>query len=443
MMAPQAAPPASDRSILPPPDATPTPTTVHHVRFNAVVHTIDAGFFGMALGFGSFVTVLPLFLDTVSDSPLVLGTIALLHPFGWHLPQILTAERSTRLTRFMPSALALTLHERIPFLGLAVLAAVAPTLPPLAVILSAYGLVLWIGIGGGLTATYFQSLVGKIMPPQLRGAFYGAKTSAANLGLAAGALIAGRVLESSAGTEAAAGFARCFLLAALATGLSWAFLALTREESSPPRQPAAAGAFNRTLQAIVRHDGNFRWYVAARMMTQLAMMPVAFLTVYAVHRHAAGLPAVGVLTAAFALTQTVGNPILGALGDKVGHRTVMAAGMAAATGAAMVAIGAPSLGWYALAYVLAGLANVAAWTMPLAMILGFGGTETRPAYIGLGNTLVAPSILAAPLLGGWIATVWSYEATFAVAAIAGAAAALLLGFKLRDPGADAALIGAT
>jgi MFS family permease len=90
----------------------------------------------------------------------------------------------------------------------------------------------------------------------------------------------------------------------------------------------------------------------------------------------------------------------------------MAIGMIAAAVSAGVAIWAPSVGWYYIVYALAGIANVAVWTIAMAMILEFGEEQEKPAYIGLSNTLIAPTAFIIPLLAGWLADYAGYSANY-------------------------------
>lgn len=410
------------------------------MRHNFTVHTIDAGFFGLALGVASFVSVLPLFLATFTDSPLAIGLIASIQPLGWHLPQLLTADRVNRLRRYMPMILRATTMERVPFFLLAGLAWASPRLPAAATVLLTYALVLWIGIGGGLTSTPFQALVAKIIPRSRQGAFYGLKTGAANLMLAIGAVAAGAILGRWPG---GAGFALCFVLAGLATGVSWAFLAWTREADAEPVVRLASGQAPERLRAragrILASDVNFRWFLVARTAAQTTVMASAYYTVYAIQRFGAGPATAGYLTAAFALAQTVGNPLMGWLGDHWGHRRTMALGMLAGAAGAGVALAAPSASWLFAAFVLTGIANVAAFTLPLALNLRFGAPDQRTAYIGLSSSLTAPSIVLAPMVGGWLAGAAGFRAAFAVAAAGGLVAAAVLLARVREPRHEVAL----
>ncbi|HEX9091798.1 MAG TPA: MFS transporter [Anaerolineales bacterium] len=132
------------------------------------------------------------------------------------------------------------------------------------------------------------------------------------------------------------------------------------------------------------------------------------------------------------VVQTIFNPIMGWLGDKWSHRGVMVLGMLAAALSAGVALWAPSVGWFYLAYSLAGIAYVAVWTIAMTMTLDFGQEHEKPSYIGLANTLIAPTAFILPLLGGWLADNAGYHATFLATSIGAIATVLVLSFVLRD-----------
>jgi hypothetical protein len=99
-------------------------------RFNFIVNVLDGGFFGSAIGFASFITVIPLFVDTMTDSALLIGLIPAIHSVGWQLPQLFTANRVARLRRYKPMVLFMTIHERLPFFGLGLVAWLLPSLGP-------------------------------------------------------------------------------------------------------------------------------------------------------------------------------------------------------------------------------------------------------------------------------------------------------------------------
>src|SRR3990172_3228605 len=104
--------------------------TRKHLRYNVTVNLMDGGFFGLAIGFGSFGTILPLFVASMTDSATLIGLVPAIHAAGWLLPQLFTANFTARLRRYKRTVLMLTTHERLPFLGLAIVALLLPRIGP-------------------------------------------------------------------------------------------------------------------------------------------------------------------------------------------------------------------------------------------------------------------------------------------------------------------------
>src|SRR5574338_898720 len=113
--------------------------TRKHLRYNIIVNLLDGGFFGIALGFGSFGTILPLFVASMTNSATLIGLVPAIHTAGWLLPQLFTAGYTSRLRRYKRTVLLSTIHERIPFLGFAIVALLLPR----------------IGVQAGLILTFF------------------------------------------------------------------------------------------------------------------------------------------------------------------------------------------------------------------------------------------------------------------------------------------------
>jgi MFS family permease len=402
-----------------------------HFRYNFAVGVMDGAFFGFALGFASFVTVLPLFVSTMTDSAILIGLIPAIHSMGWQLPQLFTAHRVTRLTRYKPMVILRTIHERLPFLGLAAVAWFLPALGREVALVLTFGLLTWQGLGGGFTATAWQSMIGKIIPGKRRGIFFGTQSAAANFLASGGAVLAGILLER---LDSPLDLTTCFLLASVSMAVSWIFLAKTRE---PDRPPAGANEnrpdFWSSVGTILKRDVNFRWFLAARVLSPMATVAFAFYTIYAVRYYGMSEGTAGLVTGVYAATQTAANPIMGWVGDRWSHRTVIEVGALAAAISASLAWWAPDMTWFYLVFILAGIANIGFWTIGITLTLEFGTEAERPAYIGLANTLVAPSTILAPLVGGWLADSAGYPAAFLASAVSGLLTALILHVMVQDP----------
>src|ERR671919_1386848 len=196
--------------------------TRKHLRYNVTVNLLDGGLFGVAVGFASFGTILPLFVATMTDSATLIGLVPAIHAAGWLLPQLFTATHTARLRRYKRTVLMMTIHERIPFLGFAIVALLLPQIGLQAGLLITFFFLIWQGLGGGFTANAWTSMISKIIPPESRGTFFGTQAAVANLCISGAAVGAGYLLN---GLDSPFDFTACFLIASVFFTLSWFALA--------------------------------------------------------------------------------------------------------------------------------------------------------------------------------------------------------------------------
>ena len=402
-----------------------------HLRFNLTVNLMDGGFFGLGWGFGSIGTIIPLFVSHMTTSALLIGLIPSIHAVGWQLPQLFMANSVSRLRRYKPMVMLMTIQERLPYLGLALVALFLAKLGNTFALVLTFGLLVWQGLGAGFTANAWQSMIAKIIPSDLRGTFFGAQAAIANILMSIAAIAAGYILDR---IHAPFNFTLCFLLTVVGLVLSYISMGLIREpvdqeKSIPEHQPSP---WKGGLE-LLRRDRNFSAYLVIRALSQIATMGFAFYIVYGLLHFGMNDLTAGFLTAALTISSTIANAAMGWLGDRFGHRAMLIAGSVAVTLSSLIAWGAPSIGWLYPVFILSGLANVAIWTIGMAITVEFGDEATRPTYIGLSNTLVAPFTIIAPLIGGWIAETAGFQTTFMVSAIGGLVTAVLLFWLVRDP----------
>jgi len=402
-----------------------------HLRYNITVGMIDGGMFGVALGFASFGTILPLFVASMTDSATLIGLVPAIHAAGWLLPQLFTASHTSRLRRYKRTVLKLTIHERLPFLGFAIVALLLPKIGLQAGLILTFLLLTWQGLGGGFTANPWVSMISKIIPSEYRGTFFGTQAAVANLFISGAAIGAGYLLNYYV---APFNFAVCFFIAVTFFTISWVFLASTREPTDNEKiidehpTPFWQGA-----SRILKRDTNFNWFLIARTLSQFATMGFAFYIVYALRHFQMDEITAGFLTATLTISQTVANAGMGWLGDKIGHRAMLIIGAAAATLSSFLAWIAPSLTWFFPIFVLTGFANVSIWTNGMTMTVDFSGEEERPFYIGLAQTLTAPATMIAPLIGGWVADTQGFGITFALSTILSIVMFAILVFIIKEP----------
>jgi len=402
-----------------------------HLRFNVTAGFVDAGMFGIALGFASFGTILSLFVASMTDSATLIGLVPAIHSAGWLLPQLFTASHTSRLRRYKTTVLINTIHERVPFLGFALVAFFLPKIGLQAGLILTFLLLTWQGLGGGITANAWTSMVSKIIPSEYRGTFFGTQAAVANLFISGAAIWAGYILD---GYASPFDFVVCFLVAAVFFTFSWGALAFTREltdydkviEEHPTPFWEGAGK-------ILKRDVNFNWFLIARTLSQFGTMGFSFYIIYALRRFHMDAITAGYLTADLTFSQMIANAGMGWLGDKFGHRSMLILGAVAAALSSYLAWIAPSLSWFFPIFILSGIANVSIWTNGMTMATTFSGETERPFYIGLAQTLTAPATMIAPILGGWIADTKGFNMTFALSTALSIVMLVILAFIIKEP----------
>ncbi len=383
------------------------------------------------MGFASFTAIIPLFVHHLTDSALLIGLVPAVHNMGWQMPQLFTAGWLSRVRRYKPLTLWLTINERLPFLGLAVVALLVPQFSKTTILTFTFLMLIWQGFGAGFTANPWTNMVSKIMPTDLLGIFFGAQSAAFNGFAGVSAIAAGIILDKIAAPR---NFSICFFMTFVFMAFSYLFLSLTREPESAIRKIQPRAAFWGKSLAILRKDSNFRVFLLVRIISQFAGMAFAFYIIYAVQQYALSDAAAGIMVAMLWIGQVVLSPVMGRLGDRWSHRGVMSLGALGAALSAVLAWMAASSAWFYFVFVLEAVAIVAIWTIPMALSVSFSSNEDeRPLYIGMANTLPAPAAILAPILGGWLADTAGYHFMFLLSAVFGLLMAATLWFAVKDP----------
>lgn len=404
-----------------------------NLRFNYLVNVGDGTFFGLALGITSFTAVLPLFVASFTNSAILIGLIPSLHSLGWQLPQLFTARFTSSLKRLKPVLLAFSIFERLPFLALAFLAFFSSRLSASTVLLLSFSLLIFQGFMGGLAANPWQNMLAKVIPGEIRGTFFGVVNGSSNMMASLGALLSGFLLEK---TFFPNNFAICFLLSFILYLISYTCLGLTREPARQVNeiQPQTLANQKTLIRQILKKDRRFTAFLITRFLYQFGMMALAYYTVFTAKVLQISTLTIGALTATLLIVQVISNPVLGWLSDRWGKRNAFLSGAISAGISAFLAALAQEDWIFFLVFLFMGIANSAYWTIGIAYSLEFGDETEKPTYVGLSNTLVSPSILIAPLMGGWLANMGGYRLTFWISCFFALLTALILVLFERNSG---------
>jgi MFS family permease len=289
----------------------------------------------------------------------------------------------------------------------------------------------WHCLGAGLVIVGWQDMIAKVIPVDRRGRFFGITNFGGTATAILGAVTVKWLLETF---EFPMGYVLSFTAAGVLILISWFFISQTREPAVPSsKPPVSQWAYLRTLPAVIRGDANFTRYLVAQIVISLSTMGVGFLVIYPSQRWNIPDSEAGGYIIALQTGQALANLAFGALADRRGHKLIVEIGTLASVIAFGLAFIAPSPLVFYPVFFLRGASLAALLMSGISIALEFSSPENRPTYIGLANTIPGIASSAAPLLGGWLASVAGYPPLFALSGAIGVLGLILLRWSVREP----------
>jgi MFS family permease len=398
---------------------------------NFTANVADVAFWSVGAACASTASVLPLYLLHLTTNPVLIGLIPAIQFLGWRLPQLFTANLTDQMRRKLPFVLWVSLNERLPLLFLGLFMLLWRGQNPQMTLVIVFALLCWQAVGGGLIATPWQEYIAKIILPHRWGLFFGTGNALGALVGVGGAALSAYLLSHFIFPR---GFAYSYLVAFVFAMLSFAALTFTVEPAVEPSKPRISfSAYFRRLPAVLRADGNFRNYLLVRSFATFCTMGSGFMAVHAVEKFHMGDSAAGIFTAVMLTSTAVLNPILGHYGDRLSHKLILTVSFWMQTVAMVIAALAPNSLIFMAALALRAGADAAGMSSGMTIIFEFCDAQDRPTYIGLGNTLTAPPVVIAPLIGGVLAASVGYQPVFWISAALGLASVFAWQRFVADP----------
>ena len=213
-----------------PPDAGASPFVIKHFKRNFTANFLDIGTYFFGDSFLASYTILPVFVSTLTDSPIIIGLVPAFYEAGWFIPQLFFAPYIRRKAKLMPLVIKLGIMERFSYLFLAVGAFFLPRMNPelgLGLILV---LIIWRSVTAGFYALPWQEVIAKVIPVSHRGRFYGwANMFGKFLGIL-GAAITGLILVKLPYPK---NYSLVFFIGFIVVMLALTFFMLTKEPENP------------------------------------------------------------------------------------------------------------------------------------------------------------------------------------------------------------------
>jgi MFS family permease len=411
-----------------------------HYRRNFVCMAADWVCFVTGTAFVSYSSVIPTFINQMTDFAPMIGLAATLPNGVWLLPQLVAANYVEGRQRKKPWVIAMALVGRPMYFAVALSAFVAGKNHPW--ILLTVFLVVETAFStlDGLGNVAWSDVLGKVIPSQRRGRFYVAAQGLSGLlSLGAGVVVA-HVLGSG-GPPFPENYGLLFGLCSLFLLLSLASFVLVKEpvqEARREREPWRV--YLPRLADLFRQDQQFRLISLARILAALAGLATPFYVIHATTVLGLGIQTVGLFVAAQMVGGVVASLAMGYLNERSGSRIVSQLTILLGMASPLLALAAHYFAapqvieayGYALVFFFIGATYSGYMQGFTNFVLDIAPQGERPAYVGLFNTLGGTVVFVAPFLGGWLLQLTSYPVLFWTATV-GSAAGLALSTRLREP----------
>jgi MFS family permease len=399
-------------------------------RRNFTINIAEGALYVAGAAFISGQTVLPALVSRLGGGNVAVGSVAVILWVGLFLPQVFAARYVETLPWKKPWAIWGGVIQRMFLLLLAFSVFAFGRQSPataLACVLIFYALS---QIGLGITTPGWFDLFAKVTPVRRRGRLIGMRNSIGG----AAAFVCGLALTWMLSHFAFPINYSLVFFCAFAFQVFSVIVQLNIVEEQPSNTVAkkGLGEYVRQIPGVLKQNKRFRRFMVMSAFLVVASMPVGFFTVYALNRFGGGESMVGKFTLAMVAVQVVSGFANGYIADHYGHRIALVLAAAGMLGASIVALVAPSLAWFTLAYVFLGINLGSELMLRYNMSIEYGPVELRSTYVGLMNTVLAPFYLSS-IAGGWISDQFGYHVVFVLGALSSIIGILLLIFRVEDP----------
>ena len=389
-------------------------------------------FLALGMALTQPVTVIAAFIAELTGSTVWVGGLSTVLAVASSVPQLFVARWIEPRPRKMPFLL-LAIYLRVSSWGvLAGLIVAIGAAHPRMLAWALVGLLAVFSIGGGLGGVPYTAIIGKVIPAQRRGAFFGGRQLLAGPLAVGAALLARTILGQVAYPQ---NYALLFGGAAAALLIASLGFWLIREPVDASSGEGVLGwsAYGKQLWAAARR---IKVYVIVQMLTGFSLMALPFYVVYA--RQVLGAPpeAVGWFTLLQVLGGVAAALVWARIVDRYGSWRMLASCAVISALTPLLAIALGRLGWAGMLPVLfvTGATVNGRDVGFSSALLELAPGDQRPTYSALNAGLMLPAAFL-PLAAGALLQRWSYPAIFAGSAVfVGAGAALAWGVACRGAG---------
>ncbi len=377
--------------------------------WNFISLVFDSAIYAFSISALSQDTIIPYFVDQLTDRSWIIGMVPAIFYLGYYLPQLIGAflvhARRTKKKFILQVAIA----ERVGILLIALVAQSYGLLSDRVILILFLLSYMIFSITNGMISPGYSDFISKSIIRN-RGLFFGFMNGLGGL-IGFGASLLSRYLLD---TYAFPINVRTLFWIALGTSAISPILIANLKEVPYPVQPKKEDLrqFVKAIPAHLRQQPDFIRFMISRAVLGLGILGNAFYALYGRQLFSQTAGSLGIFTMIILFTQSLIGFVWGWLGDRFGYKKVYVIVSILIVLQGFLAVWATAP-WmiYLIAFCM-GSVYAAFRICDSNMIFEIAPSAETSRFVGITNTFVAPIMTLAPLLGGALVDVFSYQVMF-------------------------------
>jgi len=404
----------------------------NNFKRNFGLGVLNGALFNAALAFLSGSTVMPVFVSQLTDSKVLIGLFSTMESFGWFFPQLFAAALIAHRPRVLGFYNGLS-FLRLALFGLSVGGIFLFSANNHAILVSFAISFMALSIAAGIAGVAFTEIVGKTIPVNKRGSYFGLRmfiggSFAAFEGIFVRQVIAAYPFPFNFGYI----YIAAWILMLLGL-ISFAYIIEPKTRFAAERAPMAHQL--KSAMAVFRENPNFRILFWSRLFINTIFLALPFYAVFALTRLGAPNSVAGIYLTAEMVGYLASNALWAWLSNHISNRKVIIfAGMASLAPpllAVIVSYAPVSPFAFSIVFLLLGTAESGIGMGYINYLLEFLPERGRLLSIGLMHTLIAPTVFFSAL-GGLLGQVFSLRIIFMIVFLT-TLISLVISRKLKEP----------
>jgi MFS family permease len=303
------------------------------------------------------------------------------------------------------------------------------------------GLLVTFGVYMGLThagVSAWNDWAAHIFPKRVRGKTIGIGMGMFSLLGTAGMLVTSKAVKQWGGGPTGTDiYTWLYFIGAGVGVVAMGLYALVTDHDAPtavdPPRPKAGELFRRFGHSLA--DRNFSRYLFGRILATAGLCGAALVAVYYQSAEGGGLKEDEVIAIAAVLpaAQAAGCFLLGALGDRRGHRLTTLIQTAVQVGTVTVLLLTSGETGCLIAHIGLGLALGGSWVSGFNMMVESCPHDNRMAHITVSSIVLGLPMAVVPVMRGWVAEQWNFSTLFTICLGLNIVAFVWLAMMVKEP----------